>query len=71
MKYHALISPRGCVEYNAEFVLNKEALAKLQHGKWYAISELPDIKGPPLFLKDSSNATEKNIKKWRYERQEL
>lgn len=68
MTYHALISPQGNTEYNAEFVVGD--VSKLENGKFYTAQELANICGCAYFIKDSSCATEKNIKKWRYEVQE-
>jgi hypothetical protein len=58
-----LVSPQGHVEYNARFVLGEKAAESLENGKWYTNEELNGF-----FLKDSSGAVEKNIKKWRCER---
>ncbi|MDX2074693.1 MAG: hypothetical protein SFX19_10095 [Alphaproteobacteria bacterium] len=78
-QYRALVSPQGHVEYNADFVLGSAACEKLEHGKIYTNEELDKISPgfcigntqrhikKALFLKDSSNAIEKNIKKWRFE----
>lgn len=63
-----LVSPQGHVEYNARFVVGDKAAENLEHGKWYTNQELADIGGSALFLHDSSQATEKNIKKWRCEK---
>ena len=65
MTYNALISPQGHVEYNAEFVLGD--ISKLTSDKWYTPQELADLCGRALFLEDSAQAIERNIKKWRYE----
>lgn len=59
-----LISPRGFTEYNARFVIGRAA-ENLEHGRWYMNQELADIAGSALFLRDASQAIEKNIKKWR------
>lgn len=59
-----LISPQGHTEYNARFVLG-DAAERLEHGKWYTNQELINLAGPCLFLKDSLQAKEKNITKWR------
>ncbi len=66
MTYHALISPQGHVEYNATFVVRR-GIDKLEHGQWYAPQELANLCGGALFLRESSQCIEKNIKKWRYE----
>lgn len=65
MTCYTLVSPQGHVEYNAEFVMG-EAHKKLEHGKWYTNQELANIAGGANFLRDSSQAIEKNIKKWQY-----
>ncbi len=67
MSWIGLVSPQGHVEYNARFVIGNAA-EKLENGKWYTNEELADIAGVAHFLKDSSGAMEKNIKKWRCER---
>jgi hypothetical protein len=76
-RWIGLVSPRGCVEYNARFVLGHKAAEKLEHGKWYTNDELNALADgftiyPPgefiplaCFLGDSKDAVEKNIKKWR------
>lgn len=79
MVYKALISPQGHVEYNAEFLVGADGCKQLEHGKWYTNEQLHEIATGGIyladgtihkqanFLKDSSQSTEKNIKKWRFE----
>lgn len=61
-----LVSPCGCIEYNAKFVLGEKAEI-LENSKWYTNEELAQISGIVHFLRNSSSAIEKNIKKWRCE----
>jgi hypothetical protein len=65
-----LVSPRGCTEYNAKIVLGRKAAQSLQNGKWHTNEELHIAGNGALFTRDSSNAVEKNIKKWRCERKD-
>lgn len=63
-----IVSPQGYTEYNARFVLGAVAAESLENGKWYTNQELADLAGRVMFLRDSSGAVEKNIKKWRAEK---
>lgn len=67
--FHALVSPQGYVELNALFTLGERAVSKLENGKWYTAEELNALSGGGIWLKDHPQSKEKNIKKWRYERQ--
>lgn len=63
----SLVSPRGETIYNAIFVIGQHNIHKLEHNKWYTDDELVNIvNGSIFFIRDSSQATEKNIKKWRF-----
>ena len=66
MVFHALISPQGHVEYNAKFLVD---IKKLRVGKWYSSEEL--CKMGAMFLRECPQSIERNIKKWRYEIQQL
>lgn len=61
-----LVSPQGNVRYNAEFVCGD--VSRLEHGKTYSAVDLVESCGSALFLRDSAQAVEKNVKKWRFER---
>jgi len=70
--FHALVSPQGHVEYNAEFVIGKAGVEGLEPGKWYTNEDLARIAGGVAhFLSDASGSIEKSVKKWRYVRQEF
>ncbi len=62
-----LVSPRGHVEYNAGSVVGTAA-ARLTPGRWYTPQELAELCGRAVFLRESPNAVEKGIKRWRFER---
>lgn len=61
----SLVSPQGHVEYNARFVIGSENAEKLEHGNIYTNDDLVRLFGCAIFLRDSTGAVEKNIKKWR------
>lgn len=66
MTYHALISPQGCTEYNALFVVG-EGVKKLVPGQWYTPQELADLCGGAVFLRENPGTKEKGVRRWRYE----
>lgn len=73
MIYYALVSPQGHTELNALVCVGQAAL-DMEHGKFYTNEQLHELSGRPdgaWFLDHSSQAIEKNIKKWRFEKQEL
>jgi hypothetical protein len=42
----------------------------LTPGRWYTPQDLANLCGHPLLLRESGEAVEKRVKKWRYEVQE-